>query len=577
MPWASGASSSPTKPSPRPTRTFRPVATETELKLRIAPDAAAGLARHPALRALKRDRARTTRLASTYFDTDDDDLLRAGVTLRLRRSGRRWLQTVKGAATEAARPGAPERLGEGDRPRASRRRGPESAPPHAGTQAGLLTARPEFEWPVAGPDLDPLRFIATPFRGILGKAERAGLAARFTTDIARTTIPLRFPDGTMAELCIDVGEIRTADGGPPRSVAVHEIEIELEAGDPLRILELAYTLAGDVPLAIETATKAARGYALRHPHSPIPQRADDVVLSHKATAGHAIAAILRSCLAQVEGNASGVLADDDPEWIHQMRIGVRRLRACLSLAAGSVATARIEPLRVELRWLAQALGPARDLDVFVQETLPAFRDAVVRGSHAAGLAPAIGSLGARAVVHRREARLAARAAVASPRLVRIVLAATALAATLDAGGMPGDDARKLTRPARNFARPLLRKRHEALQALGTDLAHAAPEARHAARLAAKKLRYATEFFARLYGRKRTRRYRKALAILQEELGAWNDAAVAARLAASLAGPQSPAAAAFAGWAAARGASRTDALTQAWVAFCEARPFWARDR
>ncbi len=77
-------------------------------------------------------------------------------------------------------------------------------------------------------------------------------------------------------------------------------------------------------------------------------------------------------------------------------------------------------------------------------------------------------------------------------------------------------------------------------------------------------------------RKRTRAYRRALTALQEELGAWNDAAVAARLAAELAGAASPAAAAFSGWAAAQGAARSAALDNAWAAFARAKPFWSRD-
>jgi triphosphatase len=116
-----------------------------------------------------------------------------------------------------------------------------------------------------------------------------------------------------------------------------------------------------------------------------------------------------------------------------------------------------------------------------------------------------------------------------------------------------------------------------LLALGTDLAHAAPETRHAARLAAKKLRYATEFFAPLFERKRTRAYRRALTVLQEELGAWTDAAVAAQLAGELAGAASPAAAAFSGWAAAQGNARSAALDAAWAAFARSMPFWSRDR
>ena len=155
----------------------------------------------------------------------------------------------------------------------------------------------------------------------------------------------------------------------------------------------------------------------------------------------------------------------------------------------------------------------------------------------------------------------------------MVLATAALAASPEVHVAVGAHEGKLAQPAREFARPLLKRRHQALVALGTDLAHAAPEARHAARLAAKKLRYATEFFASLYPKKKTRAYRKALATLQEELGAWNDAAVAARLAADLTEPQSPAAAAFGGWAAARGATRSDALADAWLRFTKARPFW----
>ena len=521
------------------------VPTETELKLRITPEAATTLARHPALKPLKRGPARKAHLLSTYYDTDDGALAAAGIALRVRRDGRRWVQTIKGPAEVGS--------------------------------AGGMSARAEFEWPVTGPNPDPLRFATTPFRRALGKAEKRGIRPRFTTDVTRTATPLTFPDSTMAVLCIDVGEVRTEDGLPVLRDPIHEIELELEAGNVARLFELAHTLAASVPLAFEPASKAERGHALRHPHAAAPLHASDADLPGKARAGDAFAAIIRACLAQIEGNAHGVRTDDDPEWIHQMRIGVRRLRACLSLARKAMAAARIEPLRVELRWLAQALGTARDLDVFATSTLPAVRDAVAQGGNAAVLEPSLAKLAARTTVWRKDARSIAQAAVVSPRFVRLVLAAAALAAA------PGAYAErshahqhKLSSPARDFARPLLKRRHRALVALGNDLAHAAPEARHAARLAAKKLRYATEFFAPLFPKKRTRSYRKALAALQEELGAWNDAAVAVRLAGELAGPQSPAAAAFSGWAAARSAARSEALATVWTRFTKTRPFWPRN-
>lgn len=514
---------------------------ETELKLAIAPEAAQRLLRHPILRALRRGPARKSRLISTYFDTGDQSLAAAGIALRLRRDGRKWLQAVKGRAEDGS--------------------------------AGGLSSRTEFEWPVAGFRLDPLRFATTPFRRALGKAEKRGLEPQFTTEINRTTIPLAFADSTMALLCIDAGEVYAEVDGKRLHTPIHEIELELEAGDATRLYELAYALVADVPLSLQPKSKAERGYELRHPRTATPLRAADAPLSSSATAALAFAAIIRACLAQVEGNAHGMLTQNDPEWLHQMRIGLRRLRACLALASRSMAPARIEPLRVELRWLAQVLGQARDSDVFTLETLPAFTAAVVRSSDAGALKPALRVLAGHAAARRNEARAAALTAAGSARFLRLVLASAALAAS-PLTGSPHPDA--LGARARDNARPLLKRRHRALLALGSDLAHAAPETRHAARLAAKKLRYATEFFAPLFANKRARAYRRALAALQEELGAWNDAAVAARLAGELAGAASPAAAAFSGWAAAQGSARSAALDAAWRTFARSRPFWSRE-
>ena len=526
-------------PSRRSAATAVPV--ETELKLAIAPESATRLSRHPLLKILRRGPSRRARVTSTYFDTEESDLALADVSLRLRRSGRAWLQTVKGQAENTA--------------------------------AGGMTARAEFEWPVAGFRLDPLRFATTPFRRILGRAERRGLVPQFTTDIMRTTIPLVFADSTMALLCIDVGEVHTEVNGTTLRAPIHEIELELEAGDKTRLYELANALATDVPLALQPLSKAERGHALRNPREAEPLRAADVGIGPATNAAAAFAAIIRSCLAQIEGNARGVMVEEDAEWIHQMRIGVRRLRACLSPARRAMAPARIEPLRVELSWLAHALGPARDSDVFTLETLPAFTAAVARGGNAGALRPALRALAQQAAARRNDARGAARVAVGSARFLRLVLAAAALAES-PATGSP--DPASLALPARDIARPLLKRRHRAVLALGADLAHAAPETRHAARLAAKKLRYATEFFAPLFAKKRTRAYRRTLTALQEELGAWNDAAVAARLAGELAGADSAAAAAFSGWAAAQGNARAEALGVAWQDFVRTLPFWTRD-
>ncbi len=78
------------------------MAAEVELKLSIEPGALAAVRRHPALARLRGRSRRTARIISTYYDTPEEELRKAGVALRVRRSGERWLQTVKDEGTQLA-------------------------------------------------------------------------------------------------------------------------------------------------------------------------------------------------------------------------------------------------------------------------------------------------------------------------------------------------------------------------------------------------------------------------------------------------------------------------------------------
>jgi triphosphatase len=228
-----------------------------------------------------------------------------------------------------------------------------------------------------------------------------------------------------------------------------------------------------------------------------------------------------------------------------------------------------------VKWLAGALGPARDLDVLAIETLPRMF-AAMRSERGTSAAQALRSLSARVGRQRKTARAEARAAVASPRFVQLVLAAAALASAPNLG-VPAESepGAQLSQSARKFARPLLERRHRKLLRRGDGLAHASPDARHAVRIAAKKLRYATEFFAALFPRKRARAYRAALMKLQEVLGTLNDAAVASVHAARIAGADSVAAATFQGSAAAQFTQHAPELDAAWRRFTRCPPFWDR--
>jgi CHAD domain-containing protein len=188
--------------------------------------------------------------------------------------------------------------------------------------------------------------------------------------------------------------------------------------------------------------------------------------------------------------------------------------------------------------------------------------------------PALRPLRTRVAQLRRAARADAQSAVASPRFVQLVLAVGAFAARPRFGvDEASDAAARLDRPARRFARPMLKRRQRKLLRRGAGLASASPASRHAARLAAKQLRYATEFFAALFPRRRTRAYRDALVRLQDILGTLNDASVAVDFAAIVAGPHAPATATLRGWEAAQCSARAEALATAWHHFAHARPFW----
>jgi triphosphatase len=544
---------------------------EIELKLGLAPAAMNALLRHPAVVAARRGPVRRARVVSTYFDTPDRALATAGIALRARRDGRRWLQAVKGPLL-----------------------------PEAG---GAMHARSEYEWPLVGPALDPSPFAGTPWRKVLAKAWRSGaLAPRFTTDFVRRTLPLELADGSFALLCLDHGHI----GAGRRRVPIAEIELELEAGAPAALVAFARRLAADLPLVVGLASKAERGDALarRQPALGAPMHASVIpaaALPAGLDAATALARVGADCIAQIAGNAAGLVAASDPEWVHQMRVGTRRLRACLALAARLGSDPRIGALAAEAKALADALGPARDLDVFREVELPPLVAAL--GGDAT-LAPAFDRLRRRVERRRRDARAAARAAVASKRFVEFVLAvqawiaapappvepaAEAASTAASTGGTSAERAPgsylpniepaaplRRTTDAREFAAAVLERRHRRVAKALKGLAGRSTAERHAVRIAAKKLRYAAEFFGPMYAPGASRRYAKELAALQAALGATNDAAMAARLAPDLAGDDPLLQGVIRGYAAAREAGAAATLDATARRFARAARFWRRD-
>jgi triphosphatase len=239
------------------------------------------------------------------------------------------------------------------------------------------------------------------------------------------------------------------------------------------------------------------------------------------TVGQAYTAILGDGLAQLLQHAAGVRKGVDPESVHQMRVGLRRLRLALRLFDQWITAP--PDLLAELGWLGVRLGAARDADVLADTTLAAMARTCPPDE-------AIVALQEAARRHAQALHKLAATAVKSPRCVRLVRDLTAWHQ-----GAPwqatADDAqlKDLHQPIGAAAARMLRRRHARLVEIGKALNPDLPAERHRLRIAAKKLRYATEFFQSLPTAKHTRRRLHRLGKLLDLLGSLNDAAVADRL------------------------------------------------
>ena len=502
------------------------VAAEVELKLRIPPARLRQALSSPLLDSGRG--AQTQKLSATYYDTPALDLWRNRVALRVRREGGRWVQAVKGS----------------------------------GSVASGVHARLEIETVLRDGSPDVAGLPRHPVTKILRSRNVAGaLVPVLHTEITRSLRLLEPAPGVLIEAAIDRGVIRSGR----RRERICEIELELKSGPVSALFGLAQRLAGQMPLALEHRSKAERGYAMFNPQLAAPTKAAPLVLTQKMNAGDAFRAIAAAALAQIHANERGVMESDDPEYLHQMRVGIRRLRSALSLfrePLGDTAAAHAAALRA----IAAALGPARDWDVLVTETLPALRAALP--AHA--VTPAFT---AACAACRKAARSKAKKSI---KTTSYNLSALVLGAWLAA--LPRADSEAWRQPARTYAARLLAARHARVLKRGRDLEHCTAAELHRLRIAVKKLRYAVEFFAGLFAAKDTTALRAGLVQLQDILGCINDAVsveplVAAAIAAAPGREVAAAADSVRDWHRARAASGRKKLQLAWRRFRAARRPW----
>lgn len=220
------------------------------------------------------------------------------------------------------------------------------------------------------------------------------------------------------------------------------------------------------------------------------------------SAANAFACIAAACLKHFRLNEAALGWSRDREALHQARVALRRLRSLCSISKSLFRDQRFVHLRQELKWLASELGDARNIDVMIDRE------------------------SSEALVHclqkaRDDAYATAEAALSSSRARALMVDACEWISIKD-WRTNGPD---IKQPARDFASSTLDKLARQVAKDGKNLVDADEEKCHAVRIAAKKLRYAAEFFEPLYKKaKRYRRFITAISNLQEELGLLNDLA-----------------------------------------------------
>ncbi len=444
--------------------------------------------------------ARTPRRqVDSYLDTDDWRIARAGFVVRIRRRGRHDEVTLKD--TQPAE-------GSGLRHRLEVT---EVLPP-----SGLTGLGPD------GPVGRRLHAIVglRPLHEVLQVRTR------------RRPFALRVGGVDAAEVALDDTMIVVGDGQRPMRLRRVEVEVQLEWLDALEpVVEQLRVSCGLQPARLSKFEAGLLAAGEEIPGTPDLGPTD---VSAASTMGELAFAVLRRQLAVIRDKEPGTRLGEDPEELHDMRVATRRLRAALSLFEG-VLPVRAQVFREELGWLGRLLGAVRDLDVQLQN-LAGMRAADVDrtghdvdGRDDAERPDPLAELTALLEAERSAARAAMLSGLDSVRWERLAKGLTAMV-------QQGPARRSLaTRVPAEIGLPdLVLARH-------AKVAKAAKRAKrsglvtdfHGLRIRCKRLRYALEFSADVYGGA-TSRFVRELTVLQDELGEMQDAEVASLQLAALA-------------------------------------------
>ncbi len=514
---------------------------EIELRLAVSSEALKTLADYLFPKNGTSRGLRTQKLHAIYYDTEDQRLHRRGLAFRVRKNANRYVQTLKTESSTVA-----------------------------------ISDRGEWEVDVEGFEPDLRAFKDGELTQKIGLIFPEELKPLFETKIERRVGMFAFdaPDKSKAdiEVSFDQGVVLAGD----QKADISEIELELKAGSRQALFALASLIREKAPVRLQAIDKAARGYRLASGGTAPWSKAAKVALTPEMTVEHAFSTVMSAGLGHWLENERAAYEGEDSEGVHQMRVALRRLRSALTLFRSVLADEVRISWNERLKRILNELGPARDLDVFEEEMLAPVIEARPDDE-------TIKVLQLVTQANRTKAQAKVREEIDSQAYADTVLE---LVCWLARGGWRDkadvDVLVAQRMPIAELAAGTLDKGHKRVRKRGRRFEAIEAEERHQVRIALKKLRYGTEFFAALFEGKETKGYTAAASKMQDSLGHLNDVAVTERLveelvASAKAGTERVKAAmgggTVIGWYAHLVASTEKETVADWHAFAKRSPFW----
>jgi len=303
--------------------------------------------------------AQQQRLSAYYFDTPNQDLAKKGIALRIRFEDSQWVQTLKTAGD-----GVAKRV-------------------ELNTVLSLTGSPDTLDVSSLVPDVSLITepTVVAQLTNIMPLDELAqALTVQYFTDVQRTSRQIK-KNNSRIEIAYDIGKVgigrlnsqKPANNHGLTQSDIHEIEFELLEGDPSDLIDIAKTWCKKYKLYLSTVTKAQRGsLLLANKQFAQPVKADLAVLQlHKGISQFAfLQAVVNNCLVQILPNASAIAeGSPDGNLVHQLRVGIRRLRTALKHF-------KFAPDYIDPTWLMvlkqtfSLLGEYRDKEILQIKTQP---------------------------------------------------------------------------------------------------------------------------------------------------------------------------------------------------------------